>query len=580
MKKNRVFGPPALWAGIVLFLVATVCAGLIVLHGTTTSVLTADAYFYLSKAENLIAGRGLTTYWNDGIDRKFFPMHSIVLAPFSLLRSAIPDYWVVAEAFYYLLTAVVLALLAFRLERSRTVALFTVVLWLVNPNVLLWHSVPHSEGLATLFLWSAVLFCAGGWRACSTRRFAFAAGLAGMAMATRAEAGLIAPFFLVIVTLTALKEGASSIPWRRLALGFALFCAPMLIWWLSIPAGDETAKLSYLAEFQERFSWEQLSYNFEVLFTSVLFERNLRLPSLWMQLVVIAGSRLYLIAIGLALAGALRRRGRWACGLFLTYQGIHAFWHYAYGRFNLLLLPLALYVLALALRWIFAAWWRVAAVTLLILSGDLPGIVGVESGVLSSILMIAGGAMLEALRRGGPLLVRAFSSGRAGYAPAEAGNAGRFRLAFPTPLFLGYALMAALALVMGSLGHYAIARQKQFLASDDRRTEVRDARVEAVAVRIGPGRGFLVDVDFPLAYRVGALTGERVWFSKGLKDFVPQAFERDETVRFMSEKRIEFVLSPQSREQWEKRFRIPHDAAERLVLEKQLPGAELLRWNS
>lgn len=578
MKTPRIVATPTLAAGIILVVVALCGAGLIALHGTTTSVLTVDAYFYLSKAENLIAGRGLTTYWNDGIDRKFFPMHSIVLAPFSWLRAAVPDYWVMAEALYYLLTAAVLARLVFRLERSRSVALFAVVLWLVNPNVLLWHSVPYSEGLATLLLWSAILLCAGGWRSCGTGRFALASALAGMAMATRAEAGLIAPFFLAVVSMTVLREGPSSIPWRRLALGLGLFCGPMLLWWGSIPAEGHAARLSYVAEFRDRFTWQQLQFNFEVLFTSVLFERHLRLPAPWMQLVVIVGSRLYLIAIGLALAGALGWRGRWACVLFLLYQGIHAFWHYAYGRFNLLFLPLTLYMFALALKWIFSAWWRLGATLLLLLCGDLPGLMGIESQGVRAGMMIVGGGLLEGLRRWGPSMASGLTGRKARSADAESGAGRRSGPPLPGPGFLGYALMAALVFVMGSLGHYAILRHKQFMTSDDGRTGVRPAQVQAVVLRIGPERGFLVDVDFPLAYRVGTLTGERVWFSTGLQDFFPAAFDRSRTVEFLREKDIKYILSPEPGEVWRKQYQIPKESADQLVMEKRLPGAELLKW--
>jgi hypothetical protein len=76
------------------------------------------------------------------------------------------------------------------------------------------------------------------------------------------------------------------------------------------------------------------------------------------------------------------------------------------------------------------------------------------------------------------------------------------------------------------------------------------------------------------------LTGERIWFSGGLKDFFPPAFDRRETEAFLREKQIRMILTNDPPESWLKRFHIPPSKFSSLGLEKELPGSDLLRWDS
>jgi hypothetical protein len=148
------------------------------------------------------------------------------------------------------------------------------------------------------------------------------------------------------------------------------------------------------------------------------------------------------------------------------------------------------------------------------------------------------------------------------------------------PLPLAHLFAAALAFVMLHLGSGAILRHKEFLVRDDGRTSVRDRHVEAIVARIGNGDSCLAPVDFPLAYRVGSLTGDRIWFSGGLGDFFPPPFDLRETARFLDDKKIRVILTPGSADSWKREFHIPDAQSGKLSLEKRLPGAQVLEWDS
>lgn len=561
---------PLFWMAMILAFFAARGVLLIFVHGPATPALPADAYFYLSKAENLIAGRGLTTYWNDGLDRKFFPMNSVVLAPFSLLKAAFPAYWVIASSLYYLLTAAVLWKLVRRIEPSIPVGFVALLLWLANPNVLLWHSVPYAEGLATLLLWGSVLIALPDWRTCHPVRFAMASLLAGCALAARAEAAFIAAVVAVELIVSVRRGGFAAIPWPRLALGGALFLLPLTIWLLSLPPTADSSRISYLGEFQQRFAWQQITHNLNVLAGSLLYETNLRPEAPWRIITMVAGSRFFPVLIGVALAGGLGSKGRWLVLTLAAYLLSHALWHYAYGRFNLLVLPVAVYLFALGIYRTAASPWRSGVSVLLILAGDLAAVFGEAAVRLTPGLMVGGGIMLELGIR---LLER-----RAPATDGDETTAAPRPLVQPLLRFAAGAFVLATAVVMSNIGVHAILRHKQFLTSDDGRTSIRPEWAEAVLSRIDSSTACMIPVDFPLAYRVGSMTGLRVWYSGGLPDFFPPAFERTRTAEFLDAEEIRYILSYSSRDAWAEEFGLSEEDAARLAVQRTFPRGELLAW--
>lgn len=504
---------------------------LIVTYGGYPFPYPVDAFYYLSKAENFASGNGLTTYWNDAVDRKFFPFYSIALAPLTPLRGSFPNYWLIAAVALYLGNAAVLGRLLWRVEVHGVVRFATVAFWLCNYNVLTWASVPYSELLASLLGWSAVLLCVDGWRTTPAWRFALAGFLGGLALITRAEAILLALVFGPLLLTQLIKEGPRAIPWKRLATAGALFAAPFVVYWLTLPSVEsEGARLWYVREFFENFSFEQLAKNFEKLFLFMHFEY---LPDAYIQrfleqslsisvspgIVRVAIERFYYLGLLLGLIGWFGRRGFWACVTLIGYQALHSLWHYSYGRFNVVVTPLAAYALAC---FIFTVC-RVGPRGFPRLTSDAP--VHVARRVVAGVMV-----------------------------------------------FIAAALMAVQGRATIDKHHYFLTDAVKLWPQE------RQQVINAVGVSVNPGEAYLCSDDLWLAYRVGSVSGARAWFDAEKEDFFDANFEPGSAVEFLEEKDIRFIATSKTLDEWLEFQVVPEDARDRFGVRTNLRTFRLIEY--
>jgi len=338
-----------LWLVLALALTAGSC--IIVYHAIHTPTYTIDSYFYLSKAEQLAEGQGLRTTWNDGIDAKFFPGYSIVLA----LSFLLTDSYIPMQIICYLMCAVFLYLLTKELDVEPVERLLTVTAFAVNPIVIKWLSLPMTEGLATaLSILSVYLFL----RAIKHERrtpILVACMVGGIATIVRVES-----LFLLAVF------GLLAFPYRKklsrpvLLAGAALFVFPLLAYWiqLMIRAGEGPA---YIEEFRRTFLRSDIIKNFAYnvwapfgfMHKSIDFRDSAKLAvatvsagAIWLLL----GGLVFVGGLIFSIPGRLGSRLRAIGFLFLAYAMIHSLWYYRYERFMLMAVPLAAMLWAGAAR--------------------------------------------------------------------------------------------------------------------------------------------------------------------------------------------------------------------------------------
>jgi len=522
--------PKASWLALVLLLVFGACGlWVIIRFGSAPAPYPVDAYYYLAKAENLRDGRGLTTYWNDGLDRKFFPLQSIALAALVFLRYWWPSYWLALSVLAYAVNGVVLWKLLRRIEPSEPVRFATLAFWLCNPNVLLWSSVPYAEGLASALAWGAVAVCARGWRNVPARRFLAAALLGGLAVTARPEAVALALAFAILVMVQAAREGRRAIPWRRLAAGAALFAAPFAAYWLSLPSATESPRLLYVHEFFERFSPAAVLDNFLDLLYSILMEKGVEIAFLqgqgaWPALGALRYGIdvVFALSLLLALAGRLGRLARWTAAGMLGYQLLHALWHYAYGRFDYPVVPLAAYIFASGL----AALFRI---------------------------------------------------GRRGIFPIPPRGVGLQLLSSRSAAY--FAAAAAIAATMALYGVLAIMRQQYFISRMDVRvpSQVRAVVLAQLVTSLGEGDNYLCSTaDLWLAYGVGSMRGARAWFEEAKPDFGEAPFAPEKALDFMERRRISWIVTRRSLEKWLDDYHIPVERRAEFVPRLETPQIEVI----
>ena len=496
-------GRPAL-AVALLALLALLGAAQITQFALRPTPYPVDAYYYLSKAENLMAGQGLTTYWNGGVDRKFFPLQSFALAPLTGLRHGWPKYWLLLSLGLYAGQIVVFSLLLARLEPRPMVRFSAVALWVCNASVLLWQSVPYSEPLATFLAYSAILVCAGGWRRAPLWRFALAALLGGLAVATRAEAAMLGVIFGAGLVGILIRRGPRALPWPRLALGGALYVAPFFLYWITLPAAEEqTYKMVYVEVLRERFAFDFFREKFWDMFQGVFFERwlNPYVPAAangWHYLV----TAVYWLALALALAGRLGRPVRWAAAGLLAYQALHGLWYYLSNRFNFLVTPLAAYTLGAGAVWLF--------------------------------------------REKGEWLLRRVQT-RPGLGPERVAR-----------VVCGLFVLGA-ALTMSAFGWRAMDRQQYWLNQNTNiAPQDRDRVTQTLTAGSLEGGHYALSDDLWLAYAVGSQTrGGHGWIYEPNDTFYEAAFEPGEALEFLEEKGIGLIGIHLSPAEWFDAFAIP-----------------------
>jgi hypothetical protein len=342
---------------LILILTLIVGAVCVVYSAARTPTYPIDSYFYLSKAAELAEGHGLRTNWNDGVDTKYFPGYSIVLA-FSFLFT---DSFIPAQLVSYLLCAILIFRIAGELGLDAIERTLIVTAFAANPIVIKWFALPMAEGSAlALSLLSVCLFL----RFVYGRRYGLlfaACAIGGFAAITRAEA----LFLLAVFAMIALPERRDlSAP--RLLAGVALFALPPLLYWMQLRFGPSGGS-AYVGEFWQSFSpvgsLKNLAYNvwapFGLMHSFGLARGATTLPdsvgplpafilagALWLFL----GQGIFFCGLALSFSGKLSPRAKAAGLLFVVYAVTHSLWHYKYERFMLMAIPLAAIVWATAIR--------------------------------------------------------------------------------------------------------------------------------------------------------------------------------------------------------------------------------------
>lgn len=372
----------SLW--LVLTLALALGSFVILYHAAHMSTYTIDSYFYLSKAKQLAGGQGLRTTWNDGVDTKYFPGYSIVLAFSFLLGGS----YVPVQVVSYLLCAALLLSIMRELEFGPAERTLAATALAVNPIVVKWLSVPMAEVAAlTLALLSVSLFLAFT----KTKRYPllFAACMVGgVAAITRVES-----LFLLVLFGAMIIPARKTVSWPRLLAGAALFLLPLLAYWVRLrSAGAEGP--AYLKEFRGTFLRFDLLKNFAynvwapfgfqrqplrhlgtMPFFSVAALAGAFAGAIWFGL----GELFFLLGLAWSLLGRLGHKVRAAGLLFLAYALLHSFWYYRYERFMFTAVPLAAIVWAAAVHKIFlfvkgkreGGWWVLILAQLLVAATGL-----------------------------------------------------------------------------------------------------------------------------------------------------------------------------------------------------------------
>jgi hypothetical protein len=487
---------------IVLALALIAGTGLITYHATGTPTHTIDSYFYLSKAKQLAAGEGLTTTWNNGIDAKYFPGYSVILAPSFLFV----DSYVPVQVLCYLLCAALLYLVAREMEFPLAERMLAVIAFAVNPIVIKWLSVPMAEGAATaLCLLSACLFLRAA-RQGSLGAMYLACLVGGGAVLVRAES----LFLLAVFGLVVLAD-KKSFTWRGggaapLVAGLALLAAPLAAYMiqLRVRAGEASA---YIGEFEDTFLHfdiiTNIAYNVWVPFG--LMHKAIFSPDLagspgfggaalttglagaaWLLL----GGLVFAAGLALSVTGRLGGGSRAAGLLFIAYAVVHALWYYRYERFMLMAVPLAALV------------WAGAARRIL-------GRIGSGTG--------SGGA---GLRRISALMLLLF---------AAAG------------LFLGHRFSV----------HHRVELQK-----DTAWLEFQDIANVVNTLNEGSRSAILTDLGPHLAYYIDAHT----YLDSGHGNYWQRAFAPDRTLEEIKASGIGLIVTTSTFDEWIDEHKIPVDA--------------------
>lgn len=326
-----------------IFLLSVLGGGLLIFyHASRTPTYTIDSYFYLSKARQLVAGHGLTTSWNDGLDPKYFPGYSLALAAAYALGGSFIHLQIIA----YVLSAVLLVAVLRELRTDAIGQILAATALAVNPITLKWFSLPMAEGVALALSLASVLMLLGFSRTGRLALLISACLLGGIATVTRVEA-----LFLLFVFALILYPNRHTIRKAVLAGGLLLFFLPLLAYLarLSFSAGGGPA---YAREFwwtMARFSiLKNFLYNVWVPF-GLMYKTPpatlggiphavvLSAAAIWL----LVGQVLFLGGLSVALLTRKNTAARAAGLLFLAYAVLHALWYYRYERFMLLALPLA-----------------------------------------------------------------------------------------------------------------------------------------------------------------------------------------------------------------------------------------------
>lgn len=325
-------GPDRLLAGLGLLASAAV----VVARGAALGTFPIDGAYYVAKAISLGETGTLRVPWGNGIDAKFFPGLSVLLAlPVRWL--GLPWGWLVVEAASLVAAGALTAALAARLGACPRGACAAAIVFAVDPLVVKWGAVPYAELPALAFTLAGIELA---FRAREAGRRPplelAAAGCVGAAVSMRLEAGLALPLIAALAWSrrpagTGATAAAGGILIAALPLGAHLV-------WLHAH-GVDPGSLAYVQEFRRNFRIGRVVDSA----LSMLHELTHTTPPRSPFAAPEAIARSALVALGLLglVAAAFRARALLAAAaLLVIYPWIHALWYFADGRFVLFVWPL------------------------------------------------------------------------------------------------------------------------------------------------------------------------------------------------------------------------------------------------
>ncbi len=322
---------------------------LILYYAIHTPTYTIDSYFYLSKAYQLATGGGLHTSWNSGVDLKYFPGYSLILALSFLLGGS----FVPVQILAYVVSAGVLLKIARELGLKPTEQSLSVSAFIANPAIIKWYSLPMAEGVAVTIALAAVLALLHFVKTRNSWFFILACAMGGFAVVVRAEC-----LFLLFVFLLLLPR-RHAVSLRLSFAGAGLFLLPLFIYgiYLRFSMGGNPAYISEFGYTLAHFSiLKNLLYNLWAPFGLMHWPKPADAHQLFPF--VVSAAAIWLLIGGMvfwggaiaALSGRLASPARASAVLFLLYAAMHSLWYYRYERFLLLALPATAIVWAISLN--------------------------------------------------------------------------------------------------------------------------------------------------------------------------------------------------------------------------------------
>ena len=352
-KLERLSGP------MLLGLALAGAAGIVAVRGAALGTIPIDSSYYVAKAISLGETGALRVPWGSGVDAKFLPGLSILLA-LPLRWLGLPWGWLLVEAASLVAAGGLTARLVVRLGGSSRAAYAAGVAFAVDPLVLQWGAVPYAELPALALTLAAVeLACLASEARRRVTLPCMAALCAGAAAATRVEATLALPL-LAWLAWTRRHRTADAM----LVIVVAALPLGAHIGWLHAH-GVGPGALAYVEEFRRHFRGQRVLENGLAMLRHVAHAT----PPMSGLIGVEVVARCALIALGLlGLVTAARRARRLllATAVLVVYPWVHALWHFVDGRFVLFVWPLGAALVGVgldtALSWT-PAPARVAVVT-------------------------------------------------------------------------------------------------------------------------------------------------------------------------------------------------------------------------
>ncbi len=285
---------------IAIALVALVAATALLIYAhSITHYYPADSYFYLSKARNLIEGKGLTVNWNDGVDRKYFPGYSVVVGLVDFLSvGSVPPWFPLHILFLW-----ASALLAFNVFKNAgidsLISSSAVALFILHFPVMKWSAVPSAEPFALTAILASVWFFQSYLKSkqvafsedrheCTSRAALLywlgACAAAGIAFATRAESIFLCLIAFAYIVMFKQRRHLPS-PLMLIA-GATLFVLPLLVWIVGYRGEGSVVSLSYFREFFAHLDLNDSIRSFTFYILSPLLTKNVYPQFVLFQLVI------------------------------------------------------------------------------------------------------------------------------------------------------------------------------------------------------------------------------------------------------------------------------------------------------